>query len=77
LDMSGNVWEWTAARYSIDYYSRSEPQNPTGPANGKRHVLRGGSWFNDLRDMRSAYRAADLPDASYTDLGFRCSQSEK
>jgi formylglycine-generating enzyme required for sulfatase activity len=77
LDMSGNVWEWTADRYSIDYYSRSEPQNPTGPANGKRHVLRGGSWFNDLRDMRSAYRAADLPDASYTDLGFRCSQSEK
>jgi serine/threonine-protein kinase len=72
LDMAGNVWEWVADRYNEYYYQRSEAKNPAGPDAGEKRVLRGGSWFNDIRDTRATYRVAEYPGESYQDLGFRC-----
>jgi formylglycine-generating enzyme required for sulfatase activity len=72
LDMSGNVWEWAADRYFEYYYQNSSARNPAGPSTGNNRVLRGGSWFNDVRDTRTTYRASELPGESYSDLGFRC-----
>ena len=46
----GGVWEWTADWYDRDFYSESPSQDPTGPADGKEKVLRGGSWA-DCRDV--------------------------
>jgi eukaryotic-like serine/threonine-protein kinase len=75
-DMSGNVWEMVNDWFSEDYYSVSPAENPQGPKSGTDHVLRGGSWFVEAYNLRTAYRTDYAPDAWGNDVGFRCALSE-
>jgi hypothetical protein len=34
-------------------------------------LLRGGSWYDDLGECRSAYRNRHWPGNAYSDIGFR------
>ena len=34
-------------------------------------LLRGGSWFNDPRDVRAAFRNGDVPVTPGADVGLR------
>jgi formylglycine-generating enzyme required for sulfatase activity len=70
-DMHGNVWEWVWDRYAEGYYLRSPLASPRGPADGELRVLRGGSWSNDLRYLRSAHRNAYRPGHRSGNIGFR------
>ena len=74
-DMSGNVWEWVNDWYDADYYANSPSSNPSGPSSGNDRVLRGGSWFDNSYNLRSANRRRDFPVYTSGDLGFRCSRS--
>ncbi|MFO1417114.1 MAG: formylglycine-generating enzyme family protein [Methylotetracoccus sp.] len=68
-EMHGNVWEWCA-----DWYGDYPPgpiDDPTGPSEGARRVLRGGSWFHNARGARSAYRDHDAPSNRVDNDGFR------
>jgi formylglycine-generating enzyme required for sulfatase activity len=71
FDMSGNVYQWCADRFSVDYYAKSAPTDPTGPAAGTARVLRGGCWDNIPPFCRSAYRYAYSHTAHSRPFGFR------
>ncbi|MDG4550163.1 MAG: SUMF1/EgtB/PvdO family nonheme iron enzyme, partial [Candidatus Contendobacter sp.] len=42
-----------------------------GVETGERRVLRGGSWINNGRNARSAYRNHDEPGNRNDNIGFR------
>lgn len=57
-NMSGNVAEFCLDFYSPDTYKLDTVAavNPRGPLRGLEHVIRGGSFKSDARDVRSAAR---------------------
>ncbi len=57
LDMIGNVWEWTAGRYSKGGYRGA----------------RGSSWKYPPRRAEISIRRWFKPDDRMSDVGFRCS----
>ncbi len=79
-DMHGNVAEWCHDVYQADYYQHSPANDPRGPADGKKRVLRGGSWQARDGACRVTARMADVPgitDACFArdTYGFRCVRS--
>ncbi|HEX5235775.1 MAG TPA: SUMF1/EgtB/PvdO family nonheme iron enzyme [Silvibacterium sp.] len=59
FDMLGNVWEWVQ-------------DTGRGP---DEHILKGGSFYNILRDVRVSGRMSAPTDLRHRDLGFRCASS--
>lgn len=74
LDMAGNVSEWVKDWYVNSAYSESRYKNPTGPVSGEFRLIRGGSWFNPARSIRSSARLWNYPDLQSDTLGFRCAK---
>ncbi len=70
-DMHGNLHEWCTDRFDRDYYRESPPTDPKGPQQGTYRVIRGGDWYSDGRDCRSAFRYADVPEGQFYALGMR------
>jgi len=73
-DMHGNVWEWVQDFYDKTYYGNSLRKNPAGPATGRDHVIRGGSWAASTEEMAVTNRASY--GKANDDIGFRCAVSE-
>ena len=68
-DMHGNVAEWVQDWYGP--YPEGPQVDPTGPAKGRRRVLRGGSFMAGGDWARSAYRGSAQAKGDYIDRGFR------
>jgi len=74
-NMTGNVWEWTADRFSATWHRDGPRENPTGPASGDRRALRGGSYLchsSYCYRYRVSARMANTPDSCAGNVGFRC-----
>ncbi|MBL8618141.1 MAG: SUMF1/EgtB/PvdO family nonheme iron enzyme [Deltaproteobacteria bacterium] len=67
-DMSGNVWEWTNDGYGpLDALPEEDPW--VAAEDGA--AIRGGSWFNDAADARSASRRSARLDEATPFVGLR------
>jgi formylglycine-generating enzyme required for sulfatase activity len=77
-DMAGNVWEWTGSLCGRTSIRRPDYRYPYDPHDGCNvedanalFVVRGGSWYNDRRVARAAFRFGLLPGGFLVFLGFR------
>ncbi len=69
-DMLGNVFEWVEDWYGP--YSPGFQRDPAGLADGKQHVVRGGSWGDFTWGVRASLRDWSVPAFRNVDVGFRC-----
>ncbi|WP_374489906.1 formylglycine-generating enzyme family protein [Zoogloea sp.] len=71
--MHGNVWEWCADGQRE--YSPEAQLDPRGPAVSDEvwPVVCGGSWRNEPRRLRAAYRSQGFRVKRFDSLGFRFS----
>lgn len=89
-NVHGNVFEWVQDEYTsspvTDQASKEVgatspvawpfPSDPApAPWSVPRRVVRGGSWFDDPVNLRSAYRNGDAPDLRGDNLGFRLART--
>lgn len=71
-DMYGNVSEWCADRYLLEYYRTSPLNDPSGPTTGLTRVVRGGGWYSPAVVCDSAVREGGcLPEEAFSTIGFR------
>ncbi len=70
FDLGGNAAEWVHDRYTVGATGNPEVLDPTGPADGQYHVIRGSSWRQGgISELRLAFR--DFGDIGRLDVGFR------
>jgi formylglycine-generating enzyme required for sulfatase activity len=73
-DMHGNVWEWCEDHWHDSYNFAPGDDQPwliPAAADDEPRLLRGGSWYDDPRNCRSAYRNSNPPDYRNGYIGFR------
>lgn len=70
-DLNGNVDEWVQDCYSDTYTGHPTNGGARADSNCTYRAMRGGSWFDIGRVVRSASRYRHPPDASRNTWGFR------
>ena len=75
-DMHGNVWEWVADCWHGNYEGAPTDGSAwtTNCDGSRRAVVRGSSWDDVPRYLRSAFRNRDTPSSRFVSGGFRLVQ---
>lgn len=81
VDLCGNVWEWCSTRWgrnwqTLDYaypYNGGDGREDLGGSHAR--LIRGGSWFDSLKDANPANRGRYLPGSRGSNVGFRLARS--
>ena len=74
-DVHGNVWEWVQDCGNGSYAGAPNDGRAWESGDCGRRVLRGGSWFDNPRVLRSANRGRSAADSRFYHFGFRIAQS--
>jgi formylglycine-generating enzyme required for sulfatase activity len=74
LGMAGGVWEWVNDWYDPFYYQYGPTVDPTGPAETRDRVLRGGAFGNAPWKHRTTHRHFGGAAGYAHDHGFRCAR---
>ena len=74
-DVLGNVWEWTEDCWNESYTGAPSDGSAWESGSCSRRVLRGGSWGDIPRSLRSAVRYGDVTGDRDGDLGFRVART--
>jgi len=74
-DLSGNVWEWVQDCWHDSYAGAPSNGQAWGRGGCSRRVLRGGSWADVPRYLRSADRSWSSVDYRRNSIGFRLARS--
>ncbi|NWG18596.1 MAG: SUMF1/EgtB/PvdO family nonheme iron enzyme [Chloroflexi bacterium] len=76
-DLCGNVWEWCSSRWGHNWQTM-EYAYPYDAGDGRENlsgsfarVMRGGSWFDPLKEANPANRGRYLPGSRGSNIGFR------
>ena len=69
-DMHGNVWEWCQDVWH-DNYDGAPTDGSAWETEADDRLLRGGCWYDDSRDCRSAWRMNNYVDSISNYWGFR------
>jgi formylglycine-generating enzyme required for sulfatase activity len=76
FDMQGNVFQWVEDCFQDNYIEAPTDGSARTSSTCKRHVVRGGSWYEDPDFLRSANRSRmDAADSKDDDLGFRIART--
>ena len=83
-DMAGNVAEWTSTDYRESGPKDMSDLNPElhydaakeDPYNMKQKVVRGGSWKDIARFIRSDMRSSEYQNETRSYIGFRCVRTQ-
>jgi formylglycine-generating enzyme required for sulfatase activity len=70
FDMQGNVSEWVEDCYHASYQGAPADGSPWTDPDCRRHVIRGGSYLQNARQLRTASRDWHEDKGNY-DIGFR------
>ena len=74
-DVHGNVWEWVEDCGNDSYDGAPEDGSAWVSEDCIQRVLRGGSWFNRPRNLRSAFRFGNATGDRYGYAGFRVART--
>ena len=74
-DVHGNVWEWVADCWNNSYTGVPVEGSAWTRGDCAKRVLRGGSWYNEPRLLRSALRGGNTSGARYSFYGFRIART--
>ncbi len=70
-DVHGNVWEWVEDCWNASYAGAPADGSAWESGDCGLHVLRGGSWYNFKRNLRSAVRGRFRAGGRDERAGFR------
>jgi formylglycine-generating enzyme required for sulfatase activity len=74
-NMHGNVWEWCEDCWNASYSGAPEDGRAWMTGNCSYRVVRGGSWYLEPENLRSAFRFRDGPVNRNTVIGFRVART--
>ena len=69
-DMSGNVWEWTNTKLTLEDIKKLNSDT-------YYRSVRGGSWFSNSNQCQIENKDGDNPFLEYYYLGFRITRTKR